>query len=152
MLCFRVGLCVIHVVSSKSWSDYKAFVIKLFFCGAFCWYLTSFVIINTTILKVLCEEKWCLPILLKRNGEAEMLGSKNTHLKCLNEDTKDLIFLCLQHRALHKFKAHVKFKARYPLATATAELLRRRILLSYDCFIPEQPHPVHWPIHQKKKK
>lgn len=61
-----------------------------------------------------------------------MSGSKNTHLKCLNEDMKDLIFLCLQHRALPKFKTQIKFKAWFPLAAAAVELLSKRLLLLCD--------------------
>lgn len=75
------------------------------------WYLTRFIIVNASVFKVLCDETWGLLILLKGNGETKHIRvKKNTHLKCLNEDIKDLIFLCLQQRALCKFKSHINFK------------------------------------------
>ena len=77
--------------------------------------------------------KWCLTVLLQEEWRGRNVRvKKNTHLKCLNEDTKDLIFLCLQQRALHKFKAYIKFKVRFPLAAAAAELLHKRLLLLHD--------------------
>lgn len=43
---------------------------------------------------------------------------------------------CVYNTALPKFKAHIKFKAWFPLAAAAAELLRKTLLLLYDSALP----------------
>ena len=96
------------------------------FCNTFCCGILQALSLKHLFSRHSVKKGDVFPFYLRGMERQRCQGQKNTHLKCLNEDTKELISLCLQHRALHMSKAHIKLGVWFPLA---AELLPKRLLL-----------------------